>query len=899
MTSRPKSPSFRPDVHRLEDRTTPAIGYALNNANQLIRFDTADPSASASAVTLQGLGGADVMMAIDVRPQNGMLYGLAAAGGAVRLYAISTQTGFANALSVPLTFTNSSGAAVPITGTEFDIDFNPTVDRVRVVTNTGFNFRMNPNTGALVDSDGNSANGINPDTAIGGSGVTGLQGTAYTNNSANVLVTTQYGLDETTGRLFIQNPPNSGTQTVGLPLTFGTNFVVSDVSGLDILSNVTVDTANAAVTTGVGYAFLTGQNSTGAVNGLAEINLTSGAVNKVTALGTAGTIVSLALQSRQPATGAPGVPAIALSATGNQLLRFNTATPGTVTTVTIDGLTSGETLVGLDARPATGVMYALGVNAAANNATLYTLDPQGTAGVSTLTAVGTVGAIGFVTEAGAVVDLPDATVGYGFDFNPTADRIRVVTGNGLNFRVNPNDGQPVDANTGVAGNQLDIGINGPATGASGTAYTNSFGQTLSATGVTTQYTLDAAGNNLYIQTPPNSGTQTNRLPITLNGAALDFTDVNAFDIDPTVQVSAAGAAAAAGRGYAALTVGGATGLYAIDLPTGQAVFVGAISTGTTGVVGLTVGQPGAATTDRFAVGTGPGTQATVVVRDAAGNQLTAKNPFGGFSGGVTVATGDITGDGVADIVVGARAGGGPNVVVYDGVTFNVITNFFAYNQVFRGGVNVGVGDVDGDGKAEIITGAGPGGGPHVRVLKLSGANVTELRNFFPYNQAFRGGAFVSAGDLNGDGKAEIVTGAGAGGGPHVRAFDGVTGAEVRSFFAYVASFSGGVNVGVGDVTGDTTPDIITGAGAGAGSNVKVFDGRTNVEVRSFLAYDANFRGGVNVAPADLDGDGIKDIITGPGAGGSPHVRAFRVSDLAPILNLFPFAFNFTGGVDVG
>src|SRR5439155_13300663 len=118
----------------------------------------------------------------------------------------------------------------------------------------------------------------------------------------------------------------------------------------------------------------------------------------------------------------------------------------------------------------------------------------------------------------------------------------------------------------------------------------------------------------------------------------------------------------------------------------------------------------------------------------------------------------------------------------------------------------------------------------------------------------------------------LVTGAGAGGGPHVEVFDGMTGALVRSFFAYDTAFRGGVTVAAADVNGDGTDDIITGAGPGGGPHVKVFDGASGALLASFFAYDAAFRGGVFVAGGDVDGDGRADIITGAGKGGGPHVK---------------------------
>ena len=184
----------------------------------------------------------------------------------------------------------------------------------------------------------------------------------------------------------------------------------------------------------------------------------------------------------------------------------------------------------------------------------------------------------------------------------------------------------------------------------------------------------------------------------------------------------------------------------------------------------------------------------------------------------------------------------------------VIDSFYAYAPVFHGGVHVAAGDVNGDGKADIVTGAGAGGGPHVEVF--SGADMSILASFYAYASTFTGGVFVGAGDLNGDGDAEVVTGAGAGGGPHVKAFDGAAlsaGAlaaqtaidfPLASFFAYDASFNGGVSVAVGTIGGEA--DIITGSGGPSAAVpavdkpdeglVRVFVGSTPTILAEFHPY---------------------------------------------------------------
>src|SRR5262249_38941684 len=158
-------------------------------------------------------------------------------------------------------------------------------------------------------------------------------------------------------------------------------------------------------------------------------------------------------------------------------------------------------------------------------------------------------------------------------------------------------------------------------------------------------------------------------------------------------------------------------------------------------------------------------------------------------------------------------------------------------------------------------------------------SLAEQMSFFAYSPGFKGGVRVAAGDINGDGHVDVITGAGPGGGPLVNAYDGANGALIRSFYAYDAGFSGGVFVAAGDVNGDGKADIITGAGPGAGPHVKVFDAVTNSEIKSFFAFDAGFTGGVRVAAGDVNGDGKADIITGQGSGGGA-VKVFGATDNA-------------------
>lgn len=161
-----------------------------------------------------------------------------------------------------------------------------------------------------------------------------------------------------------------------------------------------------------------------------------------------------------------------------------------------------------------------------------------------------------------------------------------------------------------------------------------------------------------------------------------------------------------------------------------------------------------------------------------------------------------------------------------------------------GGVSVGAGDVNADGKAYVVAGAGPGGGPNVAIF--SGANAVLLQSYFAFNAVFSGGVFVATGDINHDGKADIIAGTGAGGGPNVAVFSGSNGALLQSFFAFDPAFTGGVRVGATAFGTPARSVILTGAGAGGGPQIAVLDPQSQAPLDSFFAFDPGFNGGVFV-----------------------------------------------------
>jgi hypothetical protein len=576
---------------------------------------------------------------------------------------------------------------------------------------------------------------------------------------------------------------------------------------------------------------------------------------------------------------------------GNILIRFDSATPGTIAaSAAVTGLGANETIRGIDFRPRTGQLYAVTVTTGSvANSVLksYVINP--------LTAQATLVGATAVALAGAA-DLPS-----GVDFNPTVDRIRYVNTNDENARLNPNNGS-------LAGNDTDL-TPFATSDIIAEAYDRNFDrQTIAAPAnnaiPTTLYGINRGSSTLVLQgsidgtSSPNGGAITNVGPL---GFFLHATHDGGFDIVP---------GSGPQRAFAALTDDndGLTRLYTINLATGAATSVGLIGNGLSQLYGIAI-APRSIKVVGADAGGGPHVR---VFDGATGAETFSFFPYPlGFTGGVRVSAGDVTGDGVADIITGAGPGGGPHVRVFDGVTGapvpGPIDSFFAFAQAFTGGVFVAAGDVNADGFDDVIVGADAGGGPHVRVF--NGATGAELLSFFPYPLGFTGGVRVAAADFDLNGIPEIVTAAGPGGGPHVQVFnasgtlftssDPILAGFVNSFFAYAPAFTGGVYVATGDVNRDGRADIITGAGAGGGPHVRVFSGTNGAELAGFFAYTPGFTGGVRVGSADVNADGRVEILTGAGPGGGPHVRSLDGLTGADLGGFFAFTPAFTGGVFVG
>lgn len=241
--------------------------YAVTSGGIFARFDNASPGSLDALTLITGLSAGETVIGMDFRPSTRQLYIVTKASGVGRLYTVNPDT--AAATLVETLAADPADAASPYTslsGTRFGINFNPVPDRLRIVSDSGMNIRVNPAT-ALVITDSS----LNP-------GSPHVVAVAYTNSYAGATATTIYDIDSTSNSLFIQNPPNNGTVSVVGALGVDT----SDVVGFDILS---------LGGTNIAYATFT----VGGTVGLYTIDLVTGAATLVGNVGGNPALIGIAI----------------------------------------------------------------------------------------------------------------------------------------------------------------------------------------------------------------------------------------------------------------------------------------------------------------------------------------------------------------------------------------------------------------------------------------------------------------------------------------------------------------------------------------------------------------------------------------------------------------------------
>jgi len=283
----------------------------------------------------------------------------------------------------------------------------------------------------------------------------------------------------------------------------------------------------------------------------------------------------------------------------------------------------------------------------------------------------------------------------------------------------------------------------------------------------------------------------------------------------------------------------------------------------------------------------------IKILDTKGKKISEFYAFGiNFPAGINVASGDLDNDGSPEIVAVPEKGGQSAVKIFN-YQGKLVGQFIAWNKSFNAGLRVAVGNVDNDKAGEIIVATGTGVSSEIKVFSAQG--VLKYK-FKPYAAGFRGGVNLAVGDIDGDGLAEIVTGAGSNGGPHVRIFSG-QGKLKGQFMAYENNFRGGVQVAVGNIdygAKANQAEIIVAPGAGRSPEVRIFRGNGR-RVNAFQAFNSNFQLGVSVSMSDLNSDGLPEIIAAAGTGGAPQIRAFNA--LGELRESW-YAYNqsFLGGI---
>lgn len=502
---------------------TPGDTSGLTSSNRLITFDRGT-RAVRTGFAITGLQNGENVLAIDIRAGGSPAGELHVLGSTGRIYTVNATTGAATLKSTLAA--DAGDATAPfaaLDGTEFGIDFNPVADRLRIVSNTGQSLRVNVDTGATITDDALNS---------GGAPLAGVSAVGYTNAFDAACRTTLYYLDIATDQLLSTSDPAAGAVT-----PVGALGVDADgVNGFEISTAADgTNTAVAALTVGGAATLYTIDLATGVA---ASLGAFSGLNPGETVRG-----VTAAAPATAPAQAAGNVIGLL---DNNRFVSFTNAAPQKLCTAptAITGLQAGETLRGIDRRPANDLIYAFGTSGR-----IYTLDPAAAAAtlVSTLSAAPT-----DTTDPYTAVNGTQ----FAMDFTPVLDALRTVSDTGQNLRIEVDTGVTItDATTNPAGSVVVEGAN-----------INS----VPGAAATLMYLLDSANDRLMIIGRPSG-----------NPAFGDLVAVGALgvgDIDAQGGFDIVGATNAT---FAALSMVGAStsDLHTVNLTTGAATRINTIGGG--------------------------------------------------------------------------------------------------------------------------------------------------------------------------------------------------------------------------------------------------------------------------------------------------------------------------------
>ncbi len=927
-------------IEELEDRRTPATLLALDATGaNLLRFDSATPGTIAATTPITGLavgGTTESIVAIDFRPASGQLFALGIAtglsGNEGRLYLLDPTTGTAT-----LVGTGPFSNALSATATAYGFDFNPVADAIRVVNDAEQNLRVNPSTGALIQAD--TALSFAPDPDL--TGTPDVAAAAYSNNIPNAVATTLFNIDATLDRLLTQNPPNDGTLNDVGPLGIDTTAV----AGFDIAADGTAF-AVLAPPAATNSQLVTINTATGAATAIGAIGAVPGLVRDVavlpaatvslvaaTASGTEGGTATVTVTRLGDTSGTTKVDVVAAGGTATAGTDFSglpttvTFNPGETTkTVTIsladDATVEGDEtviigLTNLSSAAVTGKLRAATLTITDNDSPDTTPpsvtvnqaagqpDPA-TASPVTFTVVFSEPVTGF--------DAADITLGG----SAAAGATKTVTGSGTTYTVT--------VGVSTSGTLTATVPGGAATDAAGNANTPS---TSTDNSVTVNLGPDTTAPTVTINQAAGQADPTNAAPVLFTVVFSEpVTGFAADDVLLTGSASQGATATVTGSGTTyTVSVSGLTtaGPVRADVRAGAATDAAGnasvASTSTDNQVVFNTGRVFGPGTKVYAVGAGTGAEAKVRVYNGDETQLLEFTAFPGFNGGVRVATADFNNDGVVDIAYGNGPGAAALVKVLDGKTKAQMFEVAPFELSYLGGVYLAAGDVTGDGVADLVVTADQTGGARVRIFR--GGDFAQVNDFFGIEDPnFRGGARAAVGDVNGDGIGDLIVAAGFGGGPRVAVFNGATIATPLTsaqlppklfgdFFVFEQTLRNGVYVASGDLNGDGLSDIIAGGGPGggprvfavSGADLVVSKGLTFTQLANFFAGDDDNRSGVRVAVKDLDGDNRADLVIGAGEDEPPTVVGYRGVNV-PVNGEPERAFDFdpfdaSGGVFVG